>query len=106
LKNDPATGGDFTDIKPLQLYVANTKWKKESTESVEQYIRNILVGNFKIERVYVDSRGYAIVTFADHATAVDAYFLLTEKVSDDVLVNFNRGKKTTRAKKSQNNNKK
>lgn len=105
LKNDPAAKGNFGDIKPLQVYLSNSKWKSETTGNVEKFVRNILC-DFKIERVHVDHRGYAIVTFFDHAVAVDAFFQLTENLDDDFTVNFNRGKKTMpppRPKKSLNN---
>jgi hypothetical protein len=105
LKNDPAAKGNYSDIKPLQVYLSNSKWKSESTDNVEKFVRNILC-DFKIERIHVDHRGYAIVTFFDHAVAVDAFFLLTENLDDDFTVNFNRGKKTMpppRPKKSLNN---
>ena len=105
LKNDPAAKGNYGDIKPLQVYLSNSKWKNETTGNVEKFVRSTLC-DFKIKRVHVDHRGYAIVTFFDHAVAVDAFFLLTEKLDDNFTVNFNRGKKTMpapRPKKSLNN---
>jgi hypothetical protein len=72
--------------------LASPSWKGESKRTIETYIRKIL-GNVRISRIHTDERGYAIITFGDHAQAVDAYFLFTEKVSDDIIVNFNRGKK-------------